>query len=105
MAPLSANDVVDIRKALATAVTANRTDEIKRHLLRLRQELVASEELLRVRSRSFCCTATWMLKKRGVQDTKIGLSVGKLRQYSSKEVADIAKDIVKKVRFALHTSV
>ena len=62
MAPLSANDVVDIRKALATAVTANRTDEIKRHLLRLRQELVASEELLRVRSaRSFCCMVACML--------------------------------------------
>lgn len=40
--------VLEVKKQLASAVAANRSEDIKRLLLRLRQELVVSEELLRV---------------------------------------------------------
>lgn len=40
---------MELKKSLAGAVAANRTEDIKRLLLQLRQELVVTEELLRVR--------------------------------------------------------
>lgn len=40
--------VIELKKSLASAVTANRTDDMKRILLRLRQELTATEEIIRV---------------------------------------------------------
>ena len=36
------------------------------------------------------------------QDTKIGLSVGKLRTNANKEISELAKDIVKKVQSFRH---
>lgn len=45
---MKTDQVIELKKALASAVTANRTDDMKRILLRLRQELTATEEIIRV---------------------------------------------------------
>lgn len=92
--------VLEVKKQLASAVAANRSEDIKRLLLRLRQELVVSEELLRVSVVSVLL-ASYRLDvahtKGCSQETKIGLTVGKLRSNPSKQIADLAKDIVQKV--------
>jgi len=68
--------VLQLRKQLATAVAGNHVEQIKQILRRMKTEIHASEDLLR--------------------ETKVGLSVGKLRQNGSKEVAEMAKEIVRK---------
>ena len=101
--------VIELKKSLASAVTANRTDDMKRILLRLRQELTATEEIIRV---SYSPLAWLLLEDLSAQvlgvvvfhaqDTKIGLSVGKLRTNANKEISELAKDIVKKVQSFRH---
>ncbi|CAD6566954.1 MAG: RNA polymerase II elongation factor [Cyphobasidiales sp. Tagirdzhanova-0007] len=68
--------ILGLKKALATAASAGKTEEIKNLLLQLKADVKATEELLR--------------------ETKIGLSVGKLRQNDNSEVASLAKELVKK---------
>lgn len=51
--------IIEVKKSLASAVAANRVEDVRRLLLRLRQEVVATEDLIKVtvlyciRSRSF----------------------------------------------------
>ncbi|KAK4052929.1 transcription elongation factor TFIIS [Microbotryomycetes sp. JL221] len=68
--------VQTLKKQLAAAVSADRTQEIVQVLNQLKKDVVVSEELIR--------------------ETKIGVTVGKLRQNSNKEVVDLAKEIVRK---------
>jgi hypothetical protein len=70
-------EIVELRKNLANHGTANRTSDMKHILLKLRADLAPTEELLR--------------------ETRIGLSVGKLRSHADKEISELAKGIVKKV--------
>ncbi|KAI5481728.1 threonyl/alanyl tRNA synthetase, class II-like putative editing domain containing protein [Pseudohyphozyma bogoriensis] len=72
----NAQAVLAMKKSLASAVTASRTEEVKSILLKLKKEVVATEELIR--------------------ETKIGVAVNKLRQNPDKAVADLAKEIVRK---------
>ncbi|KAK4050442.1 transcription elongation factor TFIIS [Microbotryomycetes sp. JL201] len=65
-----------LKKQLTTAVAADNADDIKRVLNQLKSDIVVSEELIR--------------------ETKIGVTVGKLRQNSNKSVVDLAKEIVRK---------
>ncbi|KAM0752417.1 transcription elongation factor [Meredithblackwellia eburnea MCA 4105] len=68
--------VLNLKKTLAAAVSNNRTEEIKGILGKLKSEVVVTEDLIR--------------------ETKIGIAVNKLRQNPTKEVADLAKELVKK---------
>lgn len=56
---------------------------------------MATEELIRVR-RALPSPLRHRLTHLGAQETKIGVAVNKLRQNPSKEVADLAKEIVRK---------
>lgn len=40
--------IIEVKKSLASAVAANRVEDVRRLLLRLRQEVAATEDLLKV---------------------------------------------------------
>ena len=60
----------------------------------LKKEAVVTEASIRV-SGSFGCT-WWHLALTSIQESKIGLAVGKLRNHAAKEVSELAKELVKK---------
>ncbi|ORY90236.1 transcription factor S-II, central domain-domain-containing protein [Leucosporidium creatinivorum] len=68
--------VQGLKKQLNAASTANKPEELVAILHQLKKDVIATEDLIR--------------------ETKIGVTVNKLRQNPSKEVADLAKEIVRK---------
>ncbi|GAA5846935.1 hypothetical protein JCM5353_006401 [Sporobolomyces roseus] len=72
----TAQAILTLRKQLLSAISDNKVEDAVETLKRLRSEVVASDELLR--------------------ETKIGITVNKLRSNESKEVGDLAKELVKK---------
>lgn len=73
--------------------------EVTSILLKLKTEVVATEELIRVRG--LRCAhdqdlAEVMVHPKSTQETKIGVTVNKLRQNADKAVSDLAKEIVRK---------
>ncbi|GAA5834940.1 hypothetical protein JCM3766R1_002047 [Sporobolomyces carnicolor] len=72
----SAQAVTTMRKQLMSAAAEKKTEDVVEILKRLKTEVLATDELLR--------------------ETKIGITVNKLRSNESKEVGDLAKELVKK---------
>ncbi|GAA5878915.1 hypothetical protein JCM1840_000838 [Sporobolomyces johnsonii] len=72
----SVHTISALRKQLLAASDDSKVPEVVEVLKRLKQEVVATEKLLR--------------------ETKIGVTVNKLRNNQSKEVADLAKELVQK---------
>jgi len=70
------SEVVELRKLAKELQHASTTQEIVGILLILKKDTVVTESLLR--------------------ESKVGLAVGKLRAHDTKEVADLAKELVKK---------
>ncbi|GAA5884584.1 hypothetical protein JCM16303_000040 [Sporobolomyces ruberrimus] len=68
--------VTTLRKQLISATADKKSDEIVDILKRLKSEVVATDDLLR--------------------ETKIGITVNKLRSNESKEIGDLAKELVRK---------
>ncbi|GAA5858399.1 hypothetical protein JCM8547_004678 [Rhodosporidiobolus lusitaniae] len=68
--------ILQLRKQLQSAVADSKPEEAVAILKRLKTEVVATEELLR--------------------ETKIGVTINKLKTNPSKEVADLSKELVKK---------
>ncbi|KDE03785.1 transcription elongation factor S-II, variant [Microbotryum lychnidis-dioicae p1A1 Lamole] len=68
--------VVSLKKQLSTAVTKDQPQEIASILQQLKKQVIATEELIR--------------------ETKIGVTVNKLKSNPNKAVADLAREIVKK---------
>ncbi|KAG8704157.1 RNA polymerase II elongation factor [Ceratobasidium sp. 395] len=78
---MDATEVKKLIKELQTATTAGKPEDGATILKQLKQHVVATEELLR--------------------ETKAGLAIGKLRSHPRKEVADLAKELVKKWKEAV----
>ncbi|GAA5899290.1 transcription elongation factor DST1 [Sporobolomyces salmoneus] len=72
----SVQAVITLRKQLMSATSDKKTENVVDILRRLKTEVVATDELLR--------------------ETKIGITVNKLRSNESKDVSDLAKELVKK---------
>ncbi|GAA5996999.1 hypothetical protein JCM5350_001474 [Sporobolomyces pararoseus] len=72
----SVQAVITLRKQLMSAAGDNKTEDVVGILKKLKAEVVATDELLR--------------------ETKIGITVNKLRSNESKQVGDLAKELVKK---------
>ncbi|GAA5845690.1 hypothetical protein JCM11251_003929 [Rhodosporidiobolus azoricus] len=72
----TASAVLALRKQLQSATADNKTEDAVRVLQQLKKEFVATEELLR--------------------ETKIGVTVNKLKSNSAKEIADLSKELVRK---------
>ncbi|KAH8924602.1 transcription elongation factor [Atractiella rhizophila] len=68
--------IVEWRDQLDVAVANNKMDDLKTILMKLKNDIVVNEELIR--------------------ETRIGLKVGKLRSSDNKEVSSLAKGLVKK---------
>ncbi|GAA5909313.1 hypothetical protein JCM6882_000948 [Rhodosporidiobolus microsporus] len=68
--------ILALRKQLMNATGENKTEEAVRILQQLKKEVVATEELLR--------------------ETKIGVTINKLKSNAAKEVADLSKELVRK---------
>ncbi|SCZ91453.1 BZ3500_MvSof-1268-A1-R1_Chr1-2g01419 [Microbotryum saponariae] len=68
--------VVSLKKQLSTAVTKDQPQEIASILQQLKKQVIATEDLIR--------------------ETKIGVTVNKLKSNPNKAVADLAREIVKK---------
>ncbi|SCV68014.1 BQ2448_135 [Microbotryum intermedium] len=68
--------VLGLKKQLSTAVTKDQPQEITSILQQLKKQVIATEELIR--------------------ETKIGVTVNKLKSNPNKQVADLAREIVKK---------
>ncbi|GAA5981191.1 hypothetical protein JCM11641_003142 [Rhodosporidiobolus odoratus] len=71
----SVQSILTLRKQLLAATTDNKPQEAVAILKRLKTEVVATEELLR--------------------ETKIGVTINKLKNNPSKEVADLSKELVR----------
>ncbi|KAF8599177.1 transcription elongation factor [Ceratobasidium sp. AG-I] len=78
---MDAVEVKKLIKELQVATTSGKPEDAVTILKQLKVNVVASEELLR--------------------ETKAGLAIGKLRSHPRKEVADLAKELVKKWKEAV----
>ncbi|KAG8690538.1 RNA polymerase II elongation factor [Ceratobasidium sp. 423] len=78
---MDATEVKKLIKDLQTATTTGKPEDGITILKQLKQNVVATEELLR--------------------ETKAGLAIGKLRSHPRKEIADLAKELVKKWKEAV----
>ena len=78
---MEAAEVKKLIKELQTATTTGKAEDAITILKQLKQNVVATEDLLR--------------------ETKAGLAIGKLRSHQRKEVADLAKELVKKWKEAV----
>lgn len=78
---MDAAEVKKLIKELHTATTTGKPEDGVTILKQLKHNVVATEELLR--------------------ETKAGLAIGKLRSHSRKEIADLAKELVKKWKEAV----
>lgn len=78
---MDATEVKKLIKELHTATTSGKPEDAITILKTLKKDVVATEDMLR--------------------ETKAGLAVGKLRNHSRKEIADLAKDLVKKWKEAV----
>lgn len=73
------------------------TQEIKSILSQLKADVIATEALIRVRlPPPLVLFLNLNTSSSPTQETKIGVTVNKLRQNASSEVADLAKEIVRK---------
>ncbi|KAL5638708.1 hypothetical protein ACGC1H_003163 [Rhizoctonia solani] len=77
-------EVKKLIKDLQVATTTGKPEDGVTILKQLKQNVVATEELLR--------------------ETKAGLAIGKLRSHPRKEIADLAKELVKKWKEAVEAS-
>lgn len=72
------------------------SQDIKNLLNQLKTDFVVTEELIRVRSLLHHSPTSEFEPDHLVQETKIGISVNKLRSCADKDVAELAKEIIKK---------
>ncbi|GAA5923571.1 transcription elongation factor DST1 [Sporobolomyces koalae] len=72
----SVQAVITLRKQLLSATSDKKTEDAIHVLRQLKAEVVATDDLLR--------------------ETKIGITVNKLRSNESKEIGDLAKELIKK---------
>ncbi|KAG9084748.1 RNA polymerase II elongation factor, partial [Ceratobasidium sp. UAMH 11750] len=78
---MDATEVKKLIKELQTTTVSGKPEDSVTILKQLKQHVVATEDLLR--------------------ETKAGLAIGKLRTHARKEIADLAKELVKKWKEAV----
>ncbi|QRV81404.1 transcription elongation factor S-II [Ceratobasidium sp. AG-Ba] len=81
---MDATEVKKLIKELQTATSSGKPEDAITILKTLKKDVVATEDLLR--------------------ETKAGLAIGKLRSHSRKEIADLAKELVKKWKEAVEAA-